>query len=191
MENDSLFIKILDLEWDMFVQVKSTHPVSCQSSPDKFRAIRKSVFEMWTVEMLSAYLKQLQKAEKQGRNLLTEKYARMDNLIPPLTDNPLIGAIIEINDRWQHELHQRFPALFDRCCRTTDPTGDGSNFSIYLSSELETYGDPVIDLYYENVKNAEDQGRNLSVEALLRLVQTSGYRDLEHAESCLNNATQG
>lgn len=188
MGKDALLTKILDFEWGMFVRVKSTHPVSCQSSPDKFRAIRRSVFEMWTEEMLSAYLKQLQKAKKQGRNLLTEKYARMDNLIPPLTENPLIGAIIKINERWQHELHQRFPALFGSCCRGTNPTDDGSNFSIYLSSELETYGDPVIDLYYQNVKDADNQGRNMSAEALLRLVQTSGYRDLQHAESCLNKA---
>lgn len=185
MGNDSYLTKVLDLEWDMFTRVKSSQPVSCQSSPDKFRAIRGSVFEMWTEEMLSAYLEQLQTAKKQGRNLLTEKYARMDNLIPPLTENLLIENIIKMSDRWQKELQQRYPALFECCCRGTIPISDGINFSTYLRSELETYGDSVIELYYLNIKKAEEQSRNMSAEALLRLVQAGGYQNLEHAEECL------
>lgn len=191
MQKDALLENILDLEWDMFVRVKSAHPVSCQRSPDRFRTIRKSVFGMWTEDMLSAYLEQLRAAKAQGRNLLTEKYARMDELIPPLTENPLIGTIIKINEKWQRTLQQQYPALFERCCRGTDPTGDGHNFSVYLCSELETYGDRVIELYYLNVQSAEEQKRNLSEEALLRLVQASGYRDLEQAETALSEKCQG
>jgi hypothetical protein len=145
------------------------------------------VFDVWTDEMLESYLEQLNGAKAKGRNLLTEKYARMDNLIPPLTDNPLIADIVGISYRWQLELQERYPALYMRCCRGTDPTGDGSNFSVYLSGELETYGDRTVNLYYQNVKNAEEESRNLSLEALQRLVQKSGYADLEDAESCLRN----
>lgn len=189
MGTDILLNEILDLEWDMFVRVKSAYPVSCQSSPDEFRAIRGRVFEMWSEKMLNAYLEQLQTAKELGRNLLTEKYARMDNLIPPLTENIHIDEIVKISEQWQRDLQQRYPVLFSFCCRGMNPTGDGSNFSVYLSSELETYGDLVIDLYYQNVKSADAQGRNMSAEALLRLVQTSGYRDLRHAESCLSKAS--
>lgn len=186
MGKEALLNGVLDLEWDMFVRVKSLHPAACQSAPDNFRAIRGSVFEMWTEEMLAAYLQQLEEAKARGRNLLTEKYARMDNLIPPLIDNPLIDDIVAIGERWQRELQQRYPALYQSCCRGTDPTGDGSNFSIYLRGELETYGDRTVDLYYQNVRNADDQKRNLSLEALQRLVQKSGYRDLDDAESYLS-----
>lgn len=185
MGKETLLENILDMEWEMFVRVKSAHPAACQSAPDDFRAIRGSVFEMWAEEMLTSYLEQLKDAKARGRNLLTEKYARMDNLISPLTDNPLIADIVAISDRWQRELQQRYPALNMRCCRGTNPTGDGSDFSVYLSCELETYGDRTVELYYQNVKNAEDQSRNLTIEALQRLVQKSGYRDLEDAESCL------
>lgn len=188
MGKESLLENILDMEWEMFVRVKSVHPAACQGAPDKFRAIRGSVFEtMWTEEMLASYLEQLGDAKVQGRNLLTEKYARMDNLIPPSTDNPLIAEIVAINDRWQRELQQCYPALYVRCCRGTNQTGDGSNFSIYLRCELETYGDRTVELYHQHVKNAEDQNRNLSIEALRQLIQKSGYRDLEHAEKCLGN----
>lgn len=191
MEKETLLNSILDLEWDMFVRVRSLHPAACQSAPGNFRAIRGSVFEMWTEEMLAAYLQQLEEAKARGRNLLTEKYARMDNLIPPLIDNPLIADIVAIGERWQHELQQRYPALYRSCCRGTNPTGDGSNFSVYLRGELETYGDRTVDLYYQNVKTADDQKRNLTLEALQRLVQKSGYRDLDDAENYLTRATLG
>lgn len=186
MAENAIVNGILDLEWEMFVRVKSAHPAVCQSAPDNFRAVRGSIFTMWTAEMLVAYLEQIESAKVLGRNLLTEKYARMDNLIPPLTDSPYIDKIVEINELWQKELEKKYPALYNRCCRTTEPTGDGQNFSVYLRSELETYGDKTLELYYWNVKNAYDKNNNLSIEALEHLVQKSGYQDLEHAERCLN-----
>lgn len=185
MEKDELLENILDMEWDMFTAVKSANPVSCQSSPDKFRAIRGSVFTIWTDDMLASYLLQLSAAKLVGRNLLTEKYARMDNLIPPLTDSPYIDAIIEISELWQRELRENYPELYKRCCRTMEETGDGQNFSVYLRCELETYGDDTLELYYANVKHALDQDKNLSIEALRSLIEKSGYRDLGHAERCL------
>lgn len=190
MDTKALLTEILSLEWDMFVRVKSTHPAACQSAPDNFRAIRGSVFEMWTQEMLAAYLQQLQEAKTNGRNLLTEKYARMDNLIPPLIDNPLIDDIVEICERWQREVRQGYPAVYQRCCRGTDSTGNGSNFSIYLRGELETYGNHTVDLYYQNVKNADAEKRNLTLEALQRLVCKSGYPDLDVAETYLSCTTR-
>ena len=191
MEKEELLENILDLEWDMFTAVKSVTSVSCQSSPDKFRAIRASVFAIWTDEMLASYLMQLSVAKLVGRNLLTEKYARMDNLIPPLTDSPYIDKIIVINELWQGELQEMYPGLYKRCCRTMEETGDGQNFSVYLRSELETYGDATLELYYAHVKNACDQKRNLSIEALRSLIEKSGYKDLEHAESCLRGDPTG
>ena len=186
MEMDALLERVLDLEWEMFVRVKSARPAACQSAPGKFRAVRGSVFTMWTAEMLDAYLLQLRQARTQGRNLMTEKYARMDNLIPPLTDDPLIDDIVDINVYWQFELQKMYPALCRRCCRDVNDSADGSNFSVYFRGELETYGERTLVLYYQNVLSAYEQNRNLTAEALLGLVQRSGYRDLEHAESCLS-----
>ncbi len=189
MNKDELLMKILEQEWDMFVRVKSTHPVACQSSPESFKSVRGSVFAIWTQEMLAAYSKQLETAKADGRNLLTEKYARMDNLIPPLIDNPFIDDIVKICTRWQSELKQSYPALYQSCCRGTDPTGNGSNFSIYLRGELETYGDEAVNLYYENVKNADEEKRNLTIESLQQLVQKSGYPNMDEAEKYLTRAT--
>lgn len=187
MEKDELLELILDLEWEMFTAVKSAHPVSCQSSPDKFRTIRGSVFAMWTSEMLVSYFIQLSVAEMLGRNLLTEKYARMDNLIPPLTNSPYLDEIVAVCEQWQQEVMQKYPALYQSCCRTMEQTGDGRNFSVYLRCELETYGDKTLELYHAYVNDAQKQGKNLLVETLRHLVIESGYSDLEQAEVSLSN----
>ncbi|CAG4882131.1 BssG [Georgfuchsia toluolica] len=181
-----LLDQVLAMEWQMFVRVKSAHRASCQSAPDNFKMIRSSLFETWTEEMLASYLDDLKQAADDQRNLLMEKYARMDNLIPPLSDNPLIPIIVAIENVWQDELQHNFPALYQRCCRSMAQTGDGKNFSIYLGCELETYGDHTLELYYENLNAALEQDRNLAIEALQRLVHKNGYRDLAHAEQELS-----
>ncbi len=186
MNNQNLIQHILDIEWDMFSRVQSATPASCQNSPDTFRKVRASIYDAWTKEMLESYLNDLKTARERGRNLLTEKYARMDNLIPPLKSHPLLDNIVEIEIAWQEEIRNKYPAIYYRTCRSTDLSGDGSNFSIYLRSELETYGDQTIQLYYKNVKNAADNGENLALLMLRRLVAEGGYKDLDHAESYLS-----
>lgn len=191
MMKHALLEDILDMEWDMFVRVRSDQHAPCQTAPDNFRQIRGSLFEMWPDAMLASYLDDLTQAQACGRNLLTEKYARMDQLIAPLSANPVIDKILEIENKWQAELQELYPALYRRCCRKMDPAGNGSNFSVYLRCELETYGDLTLALYYQNVKNAEDGKRNLAQEALYSLVRKSNYRDLEHAESCMLEMAEG
>lgn len=178
----SLCHHILDLEWTMFVAVKSSRPVACQKAPANFRDIRGSLLDTWTAEMQASYCVDLEAATAYGRNLLAEKYARMDDLIPPQTDDPVIGLIVDVESAWQDEIRCRFPMLYQRCCRSTAGTGDGREFAVYLRSELETYGYETRQLYFLNVKNAERAGRNLGLEALQNLVKRFGYEGLEQAE---------
>lgn len=182
---ESLVAYVLDCEWALFTQVRGAGPAACQRAPDSFRTIRGTLFALWTAEMLAAYLETLERAIAQGRNPLAEKYARMDGLIPPLSDDPLISAIVAVEERWQAELQVSFPALYRRCCRSRAPTGDGREFSVYLRCELETYGERTVQLYYDNVARADAAGLNLAIEALDRLVVQSGYADLEQAERVL------
>jgi hypothetical protein len=175
--------EILDREWEMLQEVKSATPASCQNSPDTFRQVRGSIFQLWTAELLAAYLMELTRARRLGRNLLTEKYARMDNLIAPLTTNPAIDKIVEIETQWQEDIRQKYPALYQRTCRSTDETGDGMNFSVYLKCELETYGDTAIDLYFDWVHQARQLGLNYSLTMLNHIVLKSGFKDIDEAEA--------
>lgn len=182
-ERERFTREILDREWEMFQAVNSgAAPASCQNSPETFRQVRGTIFQLWPRKLLAAYLIELTAAKRLGRNLLTEKYARMDNLIPPLTTNPAIDKIVEIETRWQEEIRERYPALYARTCRSTDPSGDGTNFSVYLRCELETYGDAAIDLYHEWVELARRAGMNYSLTMLNHIVLKSGFNDMEEAE---------
>ena len=187
MDSTEQIIKgILDIEWAMFQRVHSEYPASCQTMPDKFRKIRGSLFASWSLETLASYLSDLKMGQEQGRNFLMEKYARMDNRIPRLNDNPLIDIIVNIETAWQEDIRCRYPAIYDRVCRSTDAVDDGRNFSIYLRSELETYSNRTIELYLENVKRAWEKGESLAEISLQQLIRTSGYRDLDHAENSLS-----
>ncbi|MFH0726467.1 MAG: DUF4125 family protein [Pseudomonadota bacterium] len=175
--------EILDREWEMFQEVKSATPASCQNSPDTFRQVRGSIFQLWPHDLMAAYLIELTRARRLGRNLLTEKYARMDNLIAPINTNPVIDKIVEIETRWQEEIRQKYPALYKRSCRGTEQTDDGSNFSVYLKCELETYGDTALGIYYEWVYQATQLGMNYSLTMLNHIVLKSGYKSLDEAEA--------
>jgi hypothetical protein len=180
-----LLAEVLDLEWEMFSRVKSARPAACQQAPDRFRAVRGSLMGPWPDDLLASYRQDLTAARDTGRNLVTEKYARMDVLIASGSANPLIAVIVDIEADWQREVQERFPALYQRCCRHTDLAEDGSDFSVYLSAELETYGFETIEMYYEMVKAAADRGDNLAIEALQHLVSAAGYASLEQAEQLL------
>jgi hypothetical protein len=182
-ETDHLMQEILDREWEMFQEVKSASYASCQNSPDTFRQVRGSIFQLWPRELKAAYLIELTKARNSGRNLITEKYARMDNLIPPINTNPVIDEIVKIETQWQEEIRKKYPALYQRCCRSTDKTDDGMNFSVYLRCELETYGDMALDIYYQWVYKAKQLGINYSLNMLNNIVLKSGFKDVEEAEA--------
>ncbi len=186
-KKQSLISEILNIEWIMFQCVKGENPAVCQTMPDKFRKIRGSIFKVWSPEALESYLSDLKDARRKGRNLLTEKYARMDNRIPPLSNNPLIEEIVKIETRWQEELRHKYPMVYEVMCRRTSPTSDGSNFSIYLKSELETYGVQTIELYLRKVKEAQKIDVNLAVESLEILVKEGGFSNIMHAEEYFAN----
>ncbi|BBO79473.1 hypothetical protein DSCO28_00390 [Desulfosarcina ovata subsp. sediminis] len=181
----NLVDQILEIEWEMFQAVKSASPASCQNAPDSFRKIRGSIFETWPNEILESYLDDLKNAQNSGKNLLTEKYARMDNLIPLLNANPLINEIVNIETDWQKELKKKYPSIYALSCRGMDPVKNGSNFSVYLKCELETYSNRTIERYYSHVKKAFENKKNIAVKAMDRLVKKAGYKDIEHAENYL------
>ena len=74
---DELMSEIIKLEWDMFSHVSNVGgPASCQMRPDTFKIMRKSQAATWSDELLASYLEDLKTATREGRNIMTEKYAR-------------------------------------------------------------------------------------------------------------------
>jgi hypothetical protein len=164
---------IIEIELDMFELVRTAEPSLCKDRPETFKAMRGMTHSVLSTETLESYLEDLQKARAEGRNLLTEKYARMDNQIPPLKANPIIDDITKRESHWMRELSQKFPHIFK---------GEPANFEHYLSSELETYSDKTLESYSRDVSKAEEGKRNLAEERYTKLFQQIGYGSIAEAE---------
>ena len=177
---EELIRQIVALELDMFVNVKSVEPAACQQMPRTFKAMRSMSHSAWSIETLSSYLHDLQIAAQAGRNLITEKYARMDNLIPPINQNPVIQCIVDVEGGWIRELHEKYPlsVKYDE------------RFEIYALAELETYSDSTLALYWRDVECARQAGINLAEIRYEHLYMGLGYHSLEEVEQRAQTANR-
>jgi len=185
---EELIREILDREEAMFVSVPSRTPAPCQSNPRALRLHRGAQFSSWSEQALRSYRDDLERAAGEGRNLMTLKYARMENLIPPLHEDPAvherIDRIVSVQIRWQRELAGRFPGLLGRGRPVEDGEAPGgtTSFAAYLRGELETCSAETLALLHRDITEAETEGRNLTEGIYRRLVRDLGYRSLEDAE---------
>ena len=70
--------KIIELEWNMFQRVENIGGrASCQEDFETFYIMRRSQYENWTDQMLDVWTNYVLDCGAEGRNLLSEKYARM------------------------------------------------------------------------------------------------------------------
>jgi hypothetical protein len=168
-----LLDNIIKFELDMFEQVRTSEPSLCKDRPETFRVMRGMTHSVLSTETLESYLGDLQKAKAEGRDLLTEKYARMDNRIAPLKTSRLIDEIVKLESRWMRELSQKYPQSF---------RGGSGSFELYLSSELKTYSDETLKLYFGDISRAEKEGRNLAEERYTKLAQQIGYGSIHEME---------
>jgi len=123
---------------------------------------------------LESYLKDLQEALEENRNAMELKYARIDDLIPCLNNNPIIDKIVEVEGRWLKELAERYPLTFKG--RAEYAAG------VYLRSELETYSNETLESYFKDVSKAMEEGRNLTEERYTFIFQQTGYDSIDDVE---------
>jgi len=190
-EKDKVIKNIIDLELNMFLNVHSLNPASCQGNPAAFRLHRGAQFSVWSEETLQSYLDDLLKAKEQGRNLMTLKYARMENLIPPLNQNPIIDVIVQMELEAQQEMHSRYPNILGRG-RPLENNGMGTtSFKTYLRGELETYSDRTLELLYRDIKEIKESGQNWAQRLYSNLVRTLRYRSIDELEDSLCKKNEG
>jgi len=184
LDKQTLISKILEIELHMFLTVPTLEKSSCQDHPESFKMHRHAQFFPWSVDTISSYLDDLQKAKEIGQNLMTHKYARMDNLIPARSTNPLIKRIIDVQYKWQEEMFSKYPNIM-RGARPLSSTSDTyykTSFETYLSSELETYSDTTLDFLYKDISNKRKNNINMAEEVYEYLVKALGYKSLAEAE---------
>lgn len=129
MNKDELIDAIVQIEWPMFAGVNNEGgKAACQMDLATFRIMRISQYSAWGEELLESCLADLRAAQNQGRNLMTEKYARMmkttfpdeypaiEKSLPPLDPATArqIEDIVACHVQWKTALDQKYPHLGDR-----------------------------------------------------------------------------
>jgi len=182
---ESLIKEVLDRELKMFLTVPTLQKASCQEDPESFRLVRGSQFYIWSEKTIESYLNDIKKAEEKGKNLMTLKYARMDNLIPKLKDIPLVDKIVEIQLEWQKEMFNKYPCMMGRArpLSSSDDTSFATSFETYLRGELETYSEKTLSLYYGDVRAGFKKGENMMEKMYIYMVKQLGYHSLDDAET--------
>ncbi|MFX0042821.1 MAG: DUF4125 family protein [Candidatus Hodarchaeota archaeon] len=168
-----LLKKIVDIELGMFQKIRTIEPSLCQDLPETFEIMRAMNHSVLSLGSLNSYLNDLKVALSNKRNLLTEKYARMNNTIPPLKNNPIINDIVSIEANWIEQLSNKYPLSINY---------NAQHFKTYLSCELETYSDKTLELYYHDILSSKRENRNLAEERFTYLFNKLGYKSIEEAE---------
>lgn len=171
MIDTTIVDEIVEIEREMFMSVYSTVKAPCQDRLKMFAAMRRMHHSVLSEETLAALLANLKRARDRGVNLMTVKYARMENQISPLKDSPLIAEIVKIEQNWMDEVAEKYPRIF------TGEKRDG--FSNYLSCELEVMSDEALGCYHTDIVTAVVEKRNLVEERYDNLFKTLGYESLE------------
>jgi hypothetical protein len=184
-DKEELIAKILELELKMFLSVPADGIYSCQQNPEGFRIHRGAQFIVWSNDTLQSYMDDLQKAEKEEQNLMTVKYARMDNILPRKNMNPLIDEIAAIQLGWQHQMFEKYPNLMAGARRLMDSENkaEGTSFETYLKSELETYSDNTLSLLHRDLSELEVASINGSEKVYEHLSKMMGYESIEAADA--------
>ena len=193
--------EVIRREWDQFQRTENEGGrASCQGNWPMFHQMRASQFMTWPEDLLRSYLDDLDEANRVGRNLVTEKYARMmastapdeyreriEPFIPRLSDERVARQerVIAVQVAWARDFRGRYPKLGAamRVLTTAEDTPEDTSFETYLRGELGTYSDRTMALYEAMVENLQAAGRNLTEQTVANTVRLGGFADLAEAEA--------
>ena len=195
--------QIIDIEWDMFQHTENMGGrASCQDDFETFYIMRRTQYETWREDMVDLYLDYAAACQKNGRNLVMEKYANMmqytdlhyynKHLKPylpetPVESFPLINKIVKAMIAWDIDFAKGFPKLAGAGRPiTSDQDKYGfTSMETYARGELETYPVELLKLYAEYIDELTAGGKNLSMMSQEVMVHLYGYDSIEAAEASL------
>ena len=200
--------RIVHIEWEMFQKVTNIGGrASCQEDYTTFRINRHSQAESLSEAALESYLEDLEKAKGQGRNLLSEKYARMmastspseyerlKHLLPPLEKDilSLVDQIACIVIEWQQEMAKKYARIMKRGrpIFSSQDTLNVTSFETYLQGELFTYSKKTLEHVYNDYLKLKSENINGFEIILDYMTKQYGYASLEAAEHGMSPEQKG
>lgn len=151
--------------------------------------------------MLKSYIQDFHRAEKEGRNLISEKYgqmmastspleyAKIKHMLPTVSEEKMaiIDAICAVQVGMMEECAEKYPkaALNARVIHTTEDTMFSTSYETYLRGELMTYSDETLELYGRFIAEIAKQGQNLAQMIIENTAVLYGYASLDDLEKKL------
>jgi hypothetical protein len=202
---EDLVSGIVEIEWKMFQNVPNIGGRAfCQDDFKTFQIMRSSQVASWSEETLESYLDDLRTAESSGKNLLTEKYARMmastspseyaqiEHFLAPIDPEAieLIKQISSIVLGWEKELLEKYPNILrkGRPLFGSEDSPMVTSLETYLKGELETYSLRTLQLHLANMRRQRSENINGSAITLLDMMRRYGFNSLEEANQKLNSS---
>lgn len=200
--SNTLISQIVEIEWNMFTNVNNEGGrASCQDDYPTFSIMRRSQFEEWSVEALACYLRCLNSAVDEGRNLITEKYAHMMKSTAPERYREIEafirhpqGEALDTAERicavlvaQTAEYAMKYPkmALQGRSLYSADDSEYNTSIETYQRSELYTYSAETLKALEECILAKKAQGINFAESILLNTVRKYGFDSIERAEAAI------
>lgn len=194
--------EIIKREWHDFSTAKNEGGrAACQDDWDTFSIMRQSQYLTWPEPLLESWLNDLTAAQQNGWNVMTEKYARMEEstapdryerikrLLPVRSDmhRAITEQIVQIQVSWMEEFAAEYPKMAGRArnIHTGDDTMFATSYETYLRAELGTYSDATLKLYGRFVVDLYRRGENLAKQIMGNTAKLYGYADLDAAEKAI------
>ncbi len=172
---------IIALEWRAFEEAGSMGGLSGYTKADRetFRIMRKSLYLSWPEKLLRKYEEDFAASLMCGRDMVTEKYARMmeytapeiyasiKDRLPEISDGKriLVEAVVVIQVQWMEEVFRRNPRLAgnytDVALGSEKDSADTASYETYLRCELSTYSEDMLRMYFAYVVELKKEGINL------------------------------
>ena len=195
---EELVDAVVMLEWKAFDKVKNVGGrAGCQDDWETFQIMRKSQYLTWNRTMLIQYRLDFEAANMAGRNLISEKYARMmESTVPeeykaiekelpviPKEKKAIMESILSIQVQWMEEFAARYPGLAKkaRIIHTSEDKPWDTSYETYLRGELSTYSDAMLELYGRFIVEIAKNEQNLAKMIMMNTVKMYGYESLEEA----------
>ena len=201
-EREKKINDIIKEEWEQFDRVQNRGGrASCQDDWQTFQIMRKSQYISWPDELLDSILQDLQEAAATGRNMITEKYARMmESTVPEeyeiLKDRLPFRSpfrlerqeqVIAQEVAWNERTCAKYPhfAKGGRKIHTYEDTPWETSAETYLRGEMTTWSDRTFYMYESWIQALVKEECNLAQMTAENMVKLYGYTSLEQAEQYL------
>lgn len=196
---NNLIEAIINLEWNEFQKVNNEGGrAACQDDRKSFEIYRRSQYLSWNEEMLQSYYGDLIDAINTGRNLVTEKYARMmestapiqyeaiKSSLPAISEEKkrMIEEITAVRIKWTEEFASVYPktAGNGRPVHTYEDGPYDTSVETYLRGELSTYSEKTLALHLKHINQLLEKGINQYESIMENTVREYGYNSLDETE---------